>query len=406
MLIIFLNKICCKVSMELFDKINSYRVKHDLEEFEFKEELKEVAQEQADYMCKINKLTHANQDLIPLKQRIRDKGIDMVMKAGENIAKSDSEAYESIAKLWMKNEGHKNNILGNYTHSAIATCKTPDDIIYWVEVFANLSDQQGYKNYKNNSISKNKLYLIIKDKLKKMNNENLTEDDLLSSLNEKSNKNDKNKKDKENTLKDGKNKNNNLDKENVKNDKENEIIKEIEDFIPKALEKFKNEILNSMKNNTVNPNTELINSSLPNDTLTINFNTIPNSSSDQLKDLKTALVNVKDNSSINIPMFDNNHTNHTLNDNTLNDTSTLNGKNTLNTNTLNKNNNQINNTKSINELNNVTTNKTTEPTIDMKDDKHLIKLIEEVIESNKYNLTVVDKKKDDKEKNIEIAEPL
>lgn len=56
--------------------------------------------------------------------------------AGENIARGQANA-EHVMNSWMNSEGHRNNILGSFTHIGVG-CYEHEGTLHWVQLFITL----------------------------------------------------------------------------------------------------------------------------------------------------------------------------------------------------------------------------------------------------------------------------
>lgn len=91
------------------------------------ETLSEFAQKWAEHMAKTSMY---HQSLSPLlSQGWR--------AAAENIAMGQDDVDEVI-RAWMNSRGHKNNILGNYTHIGIGVAKSKNGRLFWCVDFGRM----------------------------------------------------------------------------------------------------------------------------------------------------------------------------------------------------------------------------------------------------------------------------
>ena len=63
---------------------------------------------------------------------LEDSGVSF-RKAGENLAFGQPTPEEAVA-AWMGSEGHRANILGDYTRTAVS-CRGKDGLLYWCQLF-------------------------------------------------------------------------------------------------------------------------------------------------------------------------------------------------------------------------------------------------------------------------------
>jgi uncharacterized protein YkwD len=115
-----------EVSLILLNLHNKEREKKGLKIFSIDEGLMKYAQNHADKMISMNRLTHSNISSLLAKY---DGYV------GENIAYGQKDE-ESVLKAWMNSYTHRSNILGSYSKVGFGVAKKEDEI-YWCVVFAN-----------------------------------------------------------------------------------------------------------------------------------------------------------------------------------------------------------------------------------------------------------------------------
>ncbi|CAD26243.1 hypothetical protein [Encephalitozoon cuniculi GB-M1] len=133
---LFLGCVFCSLESDMLKYTNKFRSEHNMEELYNLPSLQKAADMQVLYMCRKSKLTHdgASGEGFTLAGRL--KRFDFVgLNIGENIAKQENDDYKEVVKLWMKSTEHRNNILGDYVYSGVATCVGKDGNRYWVQVF-------------------------------------------------------------------------------------------------------------------------------------------------------------------------------------------------------------------------------------------------------------------------------
>lgn len=126
----------CSLESDMLRYTNKFRKEHSMEELYSLPSLQKAADLQVLHMCKKAKLTHDGPSGLGSNLSGRLKKFDFVgLNIGENIAKQENDDYKEVVKLWMKSEKHRNNILGDYVYSGVATCVGKDGNRYWVQVF-------------------------------------------------------------------------------------------------------------------------------------------------------------------------------------------------------------------------------------------------------------------------------
>ncbi|KAM0672618.1 SCP/PR1 domain-containing protein [Ordospora colligata] len=133
---LFFGSVAAVLEKDMLGYVNKFRMRHKMEELHELPSLHDAAKMQATHMCTRGILTHEGPNgdgntLADRLKRFRFVGLNV----GENIAKQEDDDYTEVAKLWMGSEEHRNNILGDYVYSGIATCVGKDGNRYWVHVF-------------------------------------------------------------------------------------------------------------------------------------------------------------------------------------------------------------------------------------------------------------------------------
>lgn len=116
---------------------NDYRLgKYDrygrrLEQLQQDYRLDRLAQDHAEYMARINKLTHYGYN----SERPWDRVTRVVSttSVAENIAIGPNE--RAVFDRWLKSDGHRTNIQGDYTRIGIGRAVAYNGDVYWCVVF-------------------------------------------------------------------------------------------------------------------------------------------------------------------------------------------------------------------------------------------------------------------------------
>jgi len=88
------------------------------------------AEEHSNYMMAQNKISHDN-----FGDRFQYLQDDVnAVAAGENVA-SGYPTAESVMEGWLNSPGHRDNIIGNFTHIGIAAIKNPQGVYYYTQLF-------------------------------------------------------------------------------------------------------------------------------------------------------------------------------------------------------------------------------------------------------------------------------
>lgn len=155
MILLFLVSLNCdNLANSMFNVINGNRSSSGLNHLKSIQNLENAARDQVLYMCENSNLTHDNPQG-DLQQRVKRNGFKGY-SIGENIAKSHSDNYNEVAKIWMDSPRHKKNILGDFNYTGIATCLDRKGARYWVQVFGKDTRSQDGNDTDSNVILEDK----------------------------------------------------------------------------------------------------------------------------------------------------------------------------------------------------------------------------------------------------------
>lgn len=115
---------------ELFKMINDYRLGIDMNPFVFNNVSLYYAREHSTYMASKGTTSHAKFGK-RAEQISKLSGAEFV---AENVAK-DYETIQSAFVAWLESNGHRNNIEGDYTHSAIGIVENEVGDLYFTQLF-------------------------------------------------------------------------------------------------------------------------------------------------------------------------------------------------------------------------------------------------------------------------------
>lgn len=116
------------------DLINSMReADGSLPLLQFHEKVYEYSYEQSVYMATYGKLSH---DGFTERAQMLSEQTGAVLVA-ENISRN-FESPEATVENWMNSPGHKANILGDFTHSAVAVVRTAGSEVYYTQIFIKI----------------------------------------------------------------------------------------------------------------------------------------------------------------------------------------------------------------------------------------------------------------------------
>lgn len=118
------------IEVQLFGLINNHRESINLQSFTFEDNTYIQASKHTDYMISKGHTSHAK--FGERAKEIADK--TGAKQVAENVAK-DYPTIQRAIEAWLKSPGHKKNIEGNYTHSAISTKEDANGNKYFTQIF-------------------------------------------------------------------------------------------------------------------------------------------------------------------------------------------------------------------------------------------------------------------------------
>jgi uncharacterized protein YkwD len=115
---------------ELFEIINNYRVSLNLNTLNFEGASYYFAKKHSEYMISQGKTSHDN-----FAKRAEQISINTgATNVAENVAKDYDTSVEAF-EAWLESDGHKRNIEGDYTHSAISIKENEEGDLYFTQLF-------------------------------------------------------------------------------------------------------------------------------------------------------------------------------------------------------------------------------------------------------------------------------
>lgn len=114
----------------LFQLINDYRINSDMNPFLFDSISLYFAREHSAYMASKGTTSHAKFGT-RAQQISKLSGAEFV---AENVAK-DYDTIELAFEAWLDSNGHRKNIEGDYTHSAIGIVENEEGDLYFTQLF-------------------------------------------------------------------------------------------------------------------------------------------------------------------------------------------------------------------------------------------------------------------------------
>ncbi len=115
---------------KLLNLINTYRKSHDLDKLKLNRSVIDEAGIHTSYMLDKKTLSHDNWDIRVQKINTNENSLDL----SENVAK-ELTILEAFT-VWIKStSGHKETILGDYSHTGISIKKDSLDQLYFTQIF-------------------------------------------------------------------------------------------------------------------------------------------------------------------------------------------------------------------------------------------------------------------------------
>ncbi len=118
------------IEIEILELINNHRLTLGLNALDGMKVVKSVAYTHTDYMVDKNQVSHDNffSRSSYLKQNAG------AVKVSENVAYGYTSA-QSVVKAWLKSEGHKANIEGDFTNFDISAEENEEGRWYYTNIF-------------------------------------------------------------------------------------------------------------------------------------------------------------------------------------------------------------------------------------------------------------------------------
>jgi uncharacterized protein YkwD len=115
---------------KLFDLVNEHRLSLNLSPLTFDNLSYSFASEHSEYMISQGVTSHV---------KFNERAAEISAETGaefvaENVA-NDYFTIEDAMKAWVESPGHKENIEGDYSHSAISVKKDPNGNLYFTQIF-------------------------------------------------------------------------------------------------------------------------------------------------------------------------------------------------------------------------------------------------------------------------------
>ncbi|MEN3322099.1 CAP domain-containing protein [Mariniflexile soesokkakense] len=118
------------IEVEILELINNHRLSMGLTALSDMTVVKSVAFTHTDYMVDNNEVSHANF----YKRSDYLKAKAGAIRVSENVAYGYSSA-ESVVRAWLKSDGHRANIEGDYTNFDLAAEQNAEGKWYYTNIF-------------------------------------------------------------------------------------------------------------------------------------------------------------------------------------------------------------------------------------------------------------------------------
>ncbi|WP_299010712.1 CAP domain-containing protein [uncultured Tenacibaculum sp.] len=118
------------IEADILGLINTYRVNNGFSSLSKLQTIKSQTSNHTNYMIEKDEVSH---DFFYQRKEYLAENADAI-KVGENVAYGYSTA-EAVVNAWIKSEGHKENIEGDYTHFEVTAEKSANGKWYYTNIF-------------------------------------------------------------------------------------------------------------------------------------------------------------------------------------------------------------------------------------------------------------------------------
>lgn len=116
--------------LELLDLVNAYRVENGLNALQIIQHISYKSEEHNNYMIATNTVSHDNFS----SRKTNLEQVVGAVRVGENVAYGFSTPQATL-NAWIASEGHRVNLLGNYTHFGLSIRENADGRKYYTNIF-------------------------------------------------------------------------------------------------------------------------------------------------------------------------------------------------------------------------------------------------------------------------------
>lgn len=118
------------IEADILNLINSYRVDNGFSSLNKLQAIKSQTNNHTNYMIEKDEVSH---DFFYQRKEYLAENANAI-KVGENVAYGYSTA-EAVVDAWIKSNGHKENIEGDYTHFEVTAEKSTNGKWYYTNIF-------------------------------------------------------------------------------------------------------------------------------------------------------------------------------------------------------------------------------------------------------------------------------
>lgn len=119
-----------EIEIEILELINQHRIELGLNTLTGNTKIKSVAYSHTDYMVEVNSMSHDH-----FYQRRNSLIVNAdAQEVSENVAYAYSSAH-SVVQAWLKSEGHKANIEGDFTDFDVSAEQNAQGKWYFTNIF-------------------------------------------------------------------------------------------------------------------------------------------------------------------------------------------------------------------------------------------------------------------------------
>lgn len=116
--------------LELLDLVNAYRVENGLNALQIIQHISYKSEEHNNYMIATSTVSHDNFS----SRKTNLEQVVGAVRVGENVAYGFSTPQATL-NAWIASEGHRVNLLGNYTHYGLSIRDNADGRKYYTNIF-------------------------------------------------------------------------------------------------------------------------------------------------------------------------------------------------------------------------------------------------------------------------------